>query len=201
MIDRQTQGIPRRLILASSSPYRRELLDRLRLAYEMATPHCDEAPRPGEPVREQVMRLAAAKASVVSSAYPDALIVGSDQLAEARGRVLGKPGDYQSAVEQLCHMAGEIVTFHTGLCLLDADRGATQTEIVPFQVRLRRLSRAAIERYVRVEQPYDCAGSFKSEDLGITLFEWMRGDDPTALVGLPLIALVRMLETAGVSVP
>jgi septum formation protein len=201
MIDRHDPSSPRRLVLASSSPYRRALLDRLRLPYEVATPECDEAPKPGETVRGQVLRLACAKAKALSSAYPHALIVGSDQLAEANGRTLGKPGDFESAVDQLCHMAGETVTFHTGLCLLDADRDGTQTEIVPFRVRLRRLSRRAIERYVRVEQPYDCAGSFKSEGLGITLFDWMRGDDPTALIGLPLISLVRMLNRAGISVP
>jgi len=187
--------------LASSSPYRRALLDRLGLSYDVAPPMCDETRLPDESAAACALRLARNKASAVADAHPDTLIIGSDQLAESRGGVLGKPGDEATAVKQLCQMAGTVVTFHTGLCLLDTASGSYQAEVVPYSVKLRVLPQDAILRYVQTERPFDCAGSFKAEGLGIALFQWMRGNDPTALIGLPLIALTRMLQRAGACVP
>lgn len=192
---------PRRLVLASSSPYRRALLDRLGLSYEVVPPRCDETRLPKESAASCALRLARMKAAAVADAHPDALIIGSDQLAESNGGILGKPGDEATAVKQLCQMAGTVVTFHTGLCVLDAATGSHQAEVVPYTVKMRVLPQDAILRYVQKERPFDCAGSFKAEGLGIALFQWMRGDDPTALIGLPLIALIRMLERTGACVP
>ncbi len=189
------------LVLASSSPYRRALLDRLALSYAVVPPSCDETRLSEESAAACALRLARMKASAVANSHPDALIIGSDQLAESNGGILGKPGDEATAVKQLSQMAGTVVTFHTGICLLDAASGRYEVEVVPYSVKIRALPHDAILRYVRKECPLDCAGSFKAEGLGISLFEWMRGDDPTALIGLPLIALTRMLERAGVSVP
>ena len=189
------------LILASSSPYRRTLLDRLGLSYAVAPPDCDETRWPEESAAACALRLARLKASTVADSHPDGLIIGSDQLAESRVGILGKPGGEATAVKQLSEMAGTVVTFHTGICLLDAASGRYEAEVVPYSVKLRALPNDAILRYVRKERPFDCAGGFKAEGLGIALFEWMRGDDPTALIGLPLIALTEMLQRAGVSVP
>ena len=188
------------LILASSSPYRAELLDRLGLDYTTASPDIDESALPGERPDTLVERLAELKARAVGEHHPG-LIIGSDQVATIDGDILGKPGNHGNAVEQLTRLSGKRVTFHTGLCLLDTTRHELQADVVPFTVQFRRLSPEQIERYLRAEQPYNCAGSFKSEGLGITLFEKMSGEDPTALIGLPLIRLTTMLGNAGILLP
>ena len=190
----------RTLILASSSPYRRELLSRLGLAFQCHSPDVDESVLAGESPDALVLRLARSKAEAAARHHPDALVIGSDQCAELDGRILGKPGDHEGAVRQLRAASGREVVFHTGLCLLNARDGRAHVTGVPFRVRFRTLDSAMIEDYLRREEPYDCAGSFKSEGLGIALFEGMEGDDPTSLVGLPLIALVGMLQEEGVPV-
>lgn len=189
--------MPPELVLASTSPFRRELLERLGLAFTTASPEVDESSSPGEDPEHLVLRLAEAKARAVAGAHPGALIIGSDQVACIDGRVLGKPGSRERAIAQLTQASGRRVTFYTGLCLLDAASAQAQSECVPFHVHFRDLSRGQIEAYVDREQPYGCAGSFKSEGLGIALFERLEGGDPSALIGLPLIRLVRMLEAAG----
>jgi len=191
----------KKLILASSSRYRRELLSRLRLPFESVSPQVDEAPVSQESPADTARRLARQKAEAVAQGHWEALIIGSDQVATLGGGALGKPGSHARAVEQLQAMSGREVEFHTAICLLDAATGQRQERTVPYSVRFRRLSPAVIERYLTLEQPYDCAGSAKVEALGISLLEWMRGDDPTALIGLPLIALTSMLANAGVAVP
>lgn len=192
------------IVLASTSPFRRELLARLRLPFEAAAPDVDETPLPGEDAERLVVRLAEAKARAVAAQYPHALIIGSDQVAGLDGapgdEILGKPGSRARAIEQLTRASGRRVVFRTGLCLLRAEDGMTQTACELFQVHFRRLTAAQIAAYVDREQPYGCAGSFKSEGLGITLFERLTGADPNALVGLPLIRLVDMLAAAGVDV-
>lgn len=190
----------RRLLLASTSPYRRMLLERLELPFACLAPGTDETPRAGETPRELVARLALAKAAAVALREPGTLVIGSDQVAVLDGAILGKPGTHERAREQLVQASGRTVTFLTGLCLLDADGGGTQLEVVETVVRFRALLPQQIECYLRRERPYDCAGSFKSEGLGIALFDAMAGDDPNALVGLPLIALTRMLDAEGVDV-
>lgn len=191
----------RRLILASTSRYRKALLERLRLRFETFAPEVDETRRPGESADALVARLALAKAQAGAGTYDDALIVGSDQVADCEGEILGKSGSHAAAVAQLQRLSGRRVVFHTGLCLLDARAGTWRVEVVPFTVHFRTLDAAQIERYASADRPYDCAGSFKSEGLGIALFERMEGDDPTALVGLPLIRLTGWLNDAGVPVP
>jgi MAF protein len=190
----------RALVLASTSPYRRELLARLGLPFTTAYPGTDERPMPGESAGDRVRRLAEAKARAVADAHPGAVIIGSDQLALAEGQVLGKPGGHARAVAQLSACAGRTVQFLTALCVLDTAGDRVQVDTVPFRVHFRALSPAQIEGYLLRERPYDAAGSFKSEGLGIALFERMEGEDPTALVGLPLIRLVRMLAAAGLDV-
>lgn len=190
----------RPLILASSSPYRRELLDRLGLDYSTVSPDIDESARPGETPAALVERLAEQKARAVGESHPG-LIIGSDQVATVDDEILGKPGNHERAVAQLTRLSGRQVTFHTGVCLLDTEHHEAQVDVVPFRVQFRSLGAGQIERYLRTEQPYNCAGSFKSEGLGITLFEKMSGDDPTALIGLPLIRLTGMLGNAGVDLP
>jgi len=193
---------PRRLILASSSPYRRELLNRLQRPFECHSPDIDEQRQPGEAPEQLVTRLAREKAAAVAQQYPDALIIGSDQVATlADGTVLGKPGSEDNAVAQLMRVSGSHVTFLTGLCLLDSASGTQQCCCEPYQVWFRPLDEASVRRYVEKEQPLNCAGSFKSEGLGITLFERFAGDDPNSLIGLPLIRLVGMLRNAGVTLP
>lgn len=189
------------LVLASTSPYRRQLLERLRLPFEAAPPGTDETALDGEDAPTRVKRLALEKALAVSTRFEDALIIGSDQLATLGQEILGKPGTHERAVAQLENCRGRAVHFHTGLCLLDSASGDYQLDCVPFTVQFRKLTGAQIERYLRQEKPYDSAGSFKSEALGIALFESMRGDDPTALIGLPLIRLTSMLQAAGVEIP
>jgi len=161
----------------------------------------DETRRDGESPNDLVIRLSEAKARAGAEGFPDALIIGSDQVAVCGEDVLGKPGNHDKACEQLTRLAGQQVSFLTGLCLLDTASGSLRLEMVPFDVHFRALSEAQIERYLRYEQPYNCAGSFKSEGLGISLFESMRGDDPNALIGLPLIRLVSWLNEAGIAVP
>jgi len=188
------------LILASSSPFRRELLQRLQLPFDTVSPEIDETPQNGESPEKLATRLSLSKAREVAKSHPDALIIGSDQVAVLNGLILGKPGNHQRAFQQLKAASGKRVSFLTGLCLLDARDGSHQEMVVPFDVEFRQLSETMIDRYLKREQPYNCAGSFKSEGLGIALFERLDGDDPTALIGLPLIQLTRMLEKAGVSV-
>lgn len=187
------------LILASTSPFRRSLLERLGVPFTTAAPEVDETRRPGEPPRELVLRLAQTKAGAVAPKHPDGLIIGSDQVACIDDVVLGKPGDRERAVDQLMRASGREVAFHTGLCLLNAATGRTQTCCEPFRVHFRSLTRTRIEGYLDRERPFNCAGSFKSEGLGIALFERLDGDDPNALVGLPLIRLITMLESEGVN--
>jgi len=191
----------RRLILASTSPFRRELLTRLGLPFTVQAPAVDETRRPGETAPELVARLAEWKAAAVARTEPAALIIGSDQVAVLDGAIIGKPGDHQRAVAQLQQASGRTVVFYTGLCLLDSASGQRQIAVEEFRVVFRVLTPAMIERYLRREQPYQCAGSFKSEGLGIALFERLVGDDPTSLIGLPLIRLTGMLEAAGMAVP
>jgi septum formation protein len=188
------------LVLASTSPFRRELLAKLGLPFSTAAPDVDESPRAGETAEQLVLRLAEAKARAVAERFADALIIGSDQVAGLGGAILGKPGDRERAVAQLSAASGRTVVFRTGLCLLNAATGRAQTRCEPFKVHFRPLTQAQIEAYVDREQPFGCAGSFKSEGLGITLFERLEGDDPNALIGLPLIRLVAMLSAEGVEV-
>ncbi len=191
----------RRLILASGSPYRRKQLEQLGLPYRVDVPNLNESPREGESPAELVQRLALAKARKVGDRQPASLVIGSDQVAVQAGDILGKPGCYDIAVDQLMRLSGRKVVFHTGLCLLDTSSGRRQIEDVQIKVYVRTLEAAEIMRYLRREEPYDCAGSFKSEGLGIALFDRIEGDDPSALVGLPLIRLVRMLRNEGVDIP
>ncbi|MCK9532057.1 MAG: Maf family nucleotide pyrophosphatase [Gammaproteobacteria bacterium] len=188
------------LVLASTSPYRRELLARLGLPFQVAAPEVDEGALPGESPDALVRRLAEAKARAVAAKHPGALVIGSDQVAVLEGQVLGKPGDHARATAQLRAASGKAVQFLTGLCLFDGRNGTVQVDLVPFGVVFRVLSDAQIEGYLAREQPYNCAGSFKSEGLGIALFERLEGDDPNALIGLPLIRLVDMLAKTGVPV-
>ncbi len=188
------------LVLASTSRYRRALLEQLGLRFAAASPDIDETRRPNEPPEALVQRLAEAKARAVADAHPDALIIGSDQVACLDDQVLGKPGERPRAVAQLRAASGRSVLFLTGLCLLHAPTGKARVLCEPFQVRFRPLTDAQIAAYVDREQPYDCAGSFKSEGLGIALFEGLEGDDPNALIGLPLIRLIALLAEAGIDV-
>jgi MAF protein len=189
-----------RLVLASTSPFRKELLQRLGLEFETAAPVVDERRLTGESPKALVLRLSEAKARAVTQEYPEALIIGSDQVAVIDGAILGKPGDHKTAFRQLKRVSGRRVTFLTGVCLLESASGERQVDFVRYTVHMRALADAQIEHYLQRERPFNCAGSFRSEGLGIALFERMEGDDPTALVGLPLIRLVRMLEHAGVPV-
>ena len=189
-----------RLILASSSPYRRELLARLRVPFEVIAPEVDETPHPGEAPEQLVARLAVEKARKIAADHPHALVVGSDQVAVYNDTIVGKPHSHDRAVAQLRAAAGRTVTLHTGLALVNSDTGRAQCEVIPYRVSFRSLSDAQIESYLRKEQPYACAGSVKSEGLGIALLERFEGDDPNTLIGLPLIRLVRMLENEGVGV-
>ena len=192
---------PMKLVLASTSAYRRMLLERFCLPFETARPDVDETPLPDETPPIVADRLAAAKARAVAGRFPAALIVGSDQVAHIGGEIFGKPGTVERAVEQLRRMRGRTVTFHTALALFNSASGRMHSESVPTRVKFRDLSDDEIHRYVERERPLDCAGSAKSEGLGITLLDSLSGDDPTALVGLPLIALSRMLRAEGVVLP
>lgn len=189
-----------KLVLASTSPYRRELLTRLGLDFETAAPNTDETRLPGETPKQLVRRLAEAKARAVAKDFPHALIIGSDQVAVLGDRILGKPGDHATAVQQLTAACGRRVTFLTGLCLYNSGNDRCQVDVVPYTVEFRALNAVQIDNYLKREQPYNCAGSFKSEGLGISLFRRMEGDDPNALIGLPLIRLIDMLTAEGVNV-
>lgn len=183
-----------KLILASTSPYRRELLERLKIPFEVFAPNVDETPLPGETPEQTATRLAEAKARAGEANFPDALIIGSDQVATLDGLQLGKPHTHENATRQLRMMRGRSVVFNTALCLYNSQSGSVQNRMVPFTVTFRDLSDAQIEHYLTKEQPYNCAGSAKSEGLGIALIARMEGDDPNALIGLPMIALIDMLQ-------
>ncbi len=191
----------RQVILASGSPYRRQLLDRLGLPYSAQAPDVDETPSRDESPDAYVERLARKKAEALAGEHPDALIIGSDQAAVIDGHILGKPRTKARAQAQLIRASGRTVEFLTGIALLDTRSGKLQSDVVPFRVHFRQLDPTAVDRYLEREQPYDCAGSFKAEGLGIVLFERMEGDDPTALIGLPLIRLTGMLQDAGLNLP
>ena len=188
------------LVLASTSRYRSELLARLRLPFEVAAPDTDETPLAGEDCAATALRLAAAKARSLRARFPDALIIGSDQVADLDGQPLGKPGTFANALRQLQAMRGRRVVFHTAVALFDARFERIQLASVPTTVTFRSLPDAQLARYLELEEPYDCAGSAKSETLGIVLTEKIESTDPTALVGLPLIALTGMLLGAGFSI-
>ncbi|MCR4345910.1 MAG: Maf family nucleotide pyrophosphatase [Sulfuricaulis sp.] len=189
-----------KLILASSSPYRRELLERLQIPFEVMAPEVDETPRPGETPEKLVERLAIEKAQKIAGQKPGALVIGSDQVAIYNGRIVGKPHSHDKAVEQLRSASGRAVTLYTALALVNADTQRLQCEVIPYRVTFRPLTDAQIEAYLHKEQPYSCAGSVKSEGLGIALLEKFEGDDPNTLIGLPLIRLVRMLENEGIKI-
>ena len=189
---------PRKLILGSTSPYRRELLTRLHYPFDVTSPEVDETPHPGETPRDLACRLALAKANAVAGRFPAAVVIGSDQVADLDGHPLGKPGNHERAVAQLRLMRGQTVVFQTAVAVVCLESGFAQTELAPVRVRFRALSDAEIESYLRAEAPYDCAGSAKSEGLGIALLESIENDDPTALIGLPLIRTARLLRAAGI---
>ena len=189
-----------RLILGSTSVYRRALMQRLRLPFEVVAPQVDESPRPGETPVAMAQRLALEKAREVAARYPGAVVIGADQVADLAGQAMGKPGNHASAVAQLQALRGRWVTFHTAVAVLRTDTGFEQLQVAPVRVRFRELSDADIDRYLVLEQPYDCAGSAKCETLGIALLEAIESDDPTALVGLPLIRTCRLLREAGIDV-
>lgn len=189
------------LVLASSSPYRRELLTRLRLPFTWSAPAINETARPDEDASTLVRRLAEEKARALTPNYPHHLIIGSDQVAVLGKQILGKPQTHERAHAQLLAASGNSVTFLTGLALLDSRSGHCQIDCVPFTVHFRQLNDAQITRYLRAEQPYDCAGSFKAEGLGVSLFRSTEGTDATSLIGLPLIRLVDMLHMAGIDIP
>ena len=190
----------RQIVLASSSPYRKELLQRLQIEFETTSPNVDETAHSDEPSPDLVMRLATSKAYAVAVQYPNALIIGSDQVAVCDERILGKPGNIENATEQLKFISGKLVTFYTGLCVLDSTNKELQRDYVKFFVEFRQLTDEMISNYLSKEPAFNCAGSFKSESLGVALTLRMSGKDPTSLVGLPLIRLTRMLEKAGVKI-
>ncbi len=191
-------ALPRTVVLGSTSRYRRELLSRLNLPFEVAAPEVDETPQPGEAPRKLALRLALAKARAVAARHPEAVVIGSDQVADLAGQALGKPGEHARAVQQLRQMRGQTVVFQTALAVVCLATGFEQVDLAQARVRFRDLSDEEIEHYLQTEKPYDCAGSAKSEGLGIALLDAIENDDPTALVGLPLIRTARMLRAAGV---
>jgi septum formation protein len=193
--------MPRAIVLASSSPYRQEQLARLRLPFSTAVPGVDETALAGEAHAATAQRLALLKARACAPRHPEALIIGADQVAELDGAAIGKPGGHAAAAAQLRSMSGRTVRFHSGLALLDARSGQAHSGCVPTDVRFRPLTDAVIEAYLRADQPYDCAGSAKIESLGICLVEAVHSDDPTALIGLPLILLTSLLAACGVLLP
>ncbi|KUJ84686.1 septum formation inhibitor Maf [Microbulbifer flavimaris] len=191
--------MPRSMILASSSPYRRQLLEQLGLPFQCAAPHIKEEALPGEGAEALARRLAAEKATALGARFPDALIIGSDQVAELDGRPQGKPGNLENAIRQLQACSGRKVNFHTGISVLDTTSGRQHTEVEKFTVYFRDLPEQQILNYLEREQPFDCAGSFKVEGLGIALFEKMEGSDYNSLIGLPLIRLVTLLTEFGLN--
>jgi septum formation protein len=188
------------LVLASTSPFRKNVLEKLGLPFDTHSPEVDETPQPGETPAQLVERLSIAKAQAVASHFKQGLVIGSDQVAVIDDEILGKPGNHETAVAQLQRASGKTVTFLTGLALVNAESGSIQAEVVPFKVVFRQLTQQQIVNYLNAEQPYNCAGSFKSEGLGIALFDRLEGDDPNTLIGLPLITLIRMLEKEGMTV-
>lgn len=192
---------PHPLVLGSTSPYRRELLQRLRIPFDVLAPHVDETPMSGESPRELACRLALAKARAVAALRPDAIVIGSDQVADLNGAPLGKPGTHERAVVQLQQMSGQTVLFQTALAVVCQQTGFEQVDLAVVRVVFRTLDAGTIERYLHAEKPYDCAGSAKSEGLGIALLDHIDNDDPTALVGLPLIRTARLLREAGLTLP
>jgi len=196
-----TPALPRQLVLASTSRYRRELLQRLQLPFDIESPDVDETPLPGEAPAPLAQRLALAKAHAVALRHPNALVIGSDQVADLAGEPLGKPGGHERAVAQLQRMRGQSVVFQTAVAVVCLESGFAQAELAQVRVRFRDLHDDEIERYLRAEQPYDCAGSAKSEGLGIALLDAIDSDDPTALIGLPLIRTCRLLRAAGARLP
>jgi septum formation protein len=189
------------LILGSTSPFRAEILQKLCISFDTAAPDINESPLANESPSELVERLSVCKAKKVAETHPAALIVGSDQVACVDQQILGKPHTHENAIEQLRFLSGKIVSFHTGLCLFNSESGNTQSTVEVFKVYFRALTDDQIERYLRNEQPYNCAGSFKSEALGVSLFKKLEGDDPNTLIGLPLIRLVEFLSNEGLQVP
>ncbi|MCP3670902.1 MAG: septum formation inhibitor Maf [Gammaproteobacteria bacterium] len=189
------------LILGSTSLFRKELLNKLGLSFTADAPEINETMLEGEQPQALVQRLALEKAQAVAEKHTGALIIGSDQVACIDNDILGKPGNRERAIAQLTQAAGKRVSFYTGLCLLNSDSGESQVTCDPFHVHFRPLSQSQIERYLDAEEPYNCAGSFKSEGLGISLFEKLEGNDPNSLIGLPLIRLIAMLEREGISIP
>ncbi|KKW69244.1 septum formation inhibitor Maf [Lampropedia cohaerens] len=200
LCEQQPAALPR-LILGSTSRYRRQLLARLGLPFEAIAPDVDETPQPQEAPAALAQRLALAKAQEVAARYPDAVVIGSDQVADLAGQPLGKPGSHVRAVAQLRQMRGQTVVFHTAVALVWQARGLALQDIAQVRTRFRALDDAEIERYLLAEQPYDCAGSAKSEGLGISLLDAIDNDDPTALIGLPLIRTCRLLRQAGLQIP
>lgn len=188
------------IILSSTSPFRKALLERLQINFSCESPNIDETPLKDETVENMVERLAIAKAKNVATHYDNALIIGSDQSAILNGEKLSKPGNYENAFAQLSKASGQKITFQTGLCLLNSKTGNIQSSCIPYTVVFKKLTPEMIENYLRKEEPYSCAGSFKSEALGVALFERFEGDDPNALVGLPLIQLVTFLKNEGFSI-
>ena len=190
----------KKLVLGSTSPFRKEILAKLNIPFVCAKPNIDESPFENESPVALVERLAIEKAKAVADEYPDALIIGSDQVAMCDGEILGKPHNFENAVKQLEKFSNKTVAFYTGLCVYDSGLDYTTSLIEPFLVHFNELSRSDIENYLHAEQPYNCAGSFKSEGLGICLFKKLEGDDPNTLIGLPLIKLVELLKQHGVDV-
>jgi septum formation protein len=190
--------LQRALILGSTSRYRRELLQRLRVPFDVVSPDVDETPLPGEAPHALASRLALAKAKAVAANHPHAVVIGSDQVADLNGEPLGKPGTHERAVIQLQRMRGQTVVFQTAVSVVCQESGFEHTELAQIKVRFRDLSDSEIEAYLRAEEPYDCAGSAKSEGLGIALLDAIDNDDPTALIGLPMIRTARLLRAAGI---
>ncbi len=188
------------LVLGSTSPFRKTILEKLQLPFVCAKPNIDETPLKGETPQTLVKRLAIEKAKAVASQHPNALIIGSDQVAVCKGEIIGKPHNFDNGVIQLTKFSGESITFYTGLCIYNSETDKEISLVEPFNVHFNQLSQGEIENYLHAEQPYNCAGSFKSEGLGICLFEKLEGDDPNTLIGLPLIKLVSLLKQHGVDV-
>ena len=189
-----------RLVLGSSSPFRKALLEKLDLSFDCDSPDIDETPLKNEHPRDMVVRLAKEKANAIAERHPQAIIIASDQCATLDGQIIGKPGNHDAAVEQLTNASGRAVTFYTSLCVYNAGTNQYQETVEPFYVYFRELSESQIENYLKKEEPYNCAGSFKSEGLGISLFERLEGNDPNTLIGLPLIQLIKMLEKFNINV-
>tara|TARA_R110002072_G_scaffold196017_3_gene353408 strand:+ start:18991 stop:19617 length:627 start_codon:yes stop_codon:yes gene_type:complete len=192
---------PIRIILASSSPYRKELLERLQLEFSTESPNIDEGTILGESIEDYVVRLAESKAKHVAAKHSDSIVIGSDQALECNGKILGKPGSHESAKQQLMAMSNKTLSFYTGLCVINASTNNLEKDVIIYRVSFRELGETEIEDYLLKEQPYNCAGSFMSEKLGVSLMSKMEGEDPTALIGLPLIRLCEMLRNLRVKLP